>query len=103
MEIYFVGAKYKSILESGKSPQTDLSKDPQRAVDWYENKERQSKVDENKGGTEHGRQNKSIVGASKKEMEELITSGGERSVDLAAAAKKKGGLSMQDLMDLEGA
>tara|TARA_Y100000310_G_scaffold181845_1_gene181876 strand:+ start:1576 stop:2595 length:1020 start_codon:yes stop_codon:yes gene_type:complete len=101
----FGHAKYfKQILQDSKNkPPHDIMDDPDAIINWYESsKGAQAAFDKAKASGNVG--GSSIVGASKDEMTKLgAIDEGEKFVDLAAEAMKKGGsLNMDELIKLHG-
>jgi hypothetical protein len=101
----FGHAKYfKSILQDSKNkPPHDVMDDPDAIIDWYESsKASQAAFDKVKDTGNVG--GSSIVGASKQEMTKLgAIDDGEKFIDLAQEAMKKGGsLNMEELIKLHG-
>jgi hypothetical protein len=101
----FGHAKYfKQILQDSKNkPPHDIMDDPDAIIDWYESsKASQAAFDKAKSSGNVG--GSSIVGASREEMTKLgAIDDGEKFVDLAAEAMKKGGsLNMDELIKLHG-
>ena len=95
---------FKHILQDSKNkPPHDIMDNPDAIIDWYESsKAADAAFDKVKDSGNVG--GSSIVGASKKEMTKLgAIDDGDRFIDLAAEAAKKGGsLSMEDMIKLHG-
>ena len=95
---------FKHILQDSKNkPPHDIMDDPDAIIDWYESsKAADAAFDKVKDSGNVG--GSSIVGAYKKEMTKLgAIDEGDRFIDLAAEAAKKGGsLSMEDMIKLHG-
>ena len=101
----FGHAKYfKHILQDSKNkPPHDIMDDPDAIIEWYESsKASQAALEKAKSSGNVG--GSSIVGASREEMNKLgAIDDGEKFIDLAAEAAKKGGsLSMEDMIKLHG-
>ena len=107
-ELFAQARYFKHLLSESKSkPPDEVLDDPDDFVRWFESGKQAEKLLEKSAGNAKENSAVSLVGASKKDLENLGLNDSEeggRTVDLAKEAKKKGGkLNMEDLIKLHGA
>ena len=105
-ELFGHGRYFKHILQNSKNrPPDDIMDDPDKIIEWYEASTSAQAAMEKASTSADKMGGSSIVGASRKDMEELGTASEDtEAINLAAEAAKKGGqLSMADLLKLHGA
>ncbi len=102
IELFLVGLRYKSIIESGESPPESLYEDMKDVALWYESKL-------SSGGKSGGKKSKNmsgqtLMGANKEEINSNLDGNRKDTVDLLSEAKKtgKGNLDFQDLLKIHG-
>lgn len=100
IELFGYGRHFKFILSEHKNIPEDVATDPEKLIDWHTaSKNAQQIIDKNAKPN----MNTSLVGATKEDIKTLnLDQGGEGAeIDLVSELKKKGSLSMQDLLKLE--
>ena len=119
-DLFSKGLFYKSILEQGHTPPEDFYDDLDKLISWYglKSKCKKGPQDQNwssgggdsdiKGVSDRAAQGKSIVGATKEEMEEIGSANGFGTVNLNTEAEKlkkelgKEKLDIYDMAKLHG-
>jgi len=99
IELFTHASRYKSVLDTGKSPAEELYNNIQAVVDWYEsmlNEKITAKGAKGDGGT--------IMGATCSEMRGMAGGDDREVVDLAKEIAKSGKktLGIRELADLHG-
>ena len=94
------GRYYKALISNSKSAPEEYYESPRKLAEWYHLQDKtQSMKDSMQDKGEAG--GKSIVGASKKELEAL-ESEDEGVINLGKLAKEKGGLDFDEIIKLHG-
>ena len=99
MDLISYGKLYKRILSSEPSPPENIKGDPDQLEQWMNKANTSRKLTETKTSSENS--GKMIIGANSEDIKEIF--GNEEVINVGDEIKKKGRMSMKELMKLHGA